>query len=146
MQKIITKNHGSINFIKTWVDGNIHIGITESGDYRHIGGPPVTALGDLGIISDAKHREAAEKWFDETYNKKPVPVEVAHEETVPMLVPNEKQAYAKKLKAVLPKTKAVDKKVCPICGKIAANSAALQGHMRSHAKDIPEPAAEVIDE
>lgn len=148
MQEIITKNHGKIQFLKTWVSGNIHIGITKDGDYRHIGGPFVDKVEDLSVIGYGPDYEYAKDWFDETYNKKPVAPDPAQKaQTVEPEAPVTNKvfdsSYLEKLKANTPsQKKAVDKKVCPICSKEVGSSVALIGHMRTHKKDVPPVTAE----
>jgi hypothetical protein len=168
VQTIKTKNHGNINFIKTWVDGNIHIGLTDHGDYRHIGGPIVEKRSDLNVISDINHLQTAEDWFDNTYNKPPivntpkVAAEQAHEAAMQAaselsesalsavsagakLTHPDRQEFAHKLKEVLPKSKLTDVKVCPICKKETNGALGLKSHMRTHASDVDENKRDTVE-
>ena len=153
MQTITTKYHGKINFIKTWVDGNIHVGLTDTGDYRHIGGPVVANKSDLNVITDINHLNAAHDWLEDTYNKKPAiepaPILPKGFGVEPVGIPGDKgpdkDPFTEKLRKVLPKGKLTDVKVCPICKKETMGAMGLKSHMRTHAGDINVD-ANIVDE
>ena len=153
MQDINTKNHGKITFIRTWVDGNIHIGKTADGSYRHIGGPQVVNINDLNVIPNGPDRAEAEEWFEETFVRKPAREKQAAIEKARVVVkqadePVDETFHAKIVKKVeAAKTqKASDKKVCPICKKEVSSAAALYGHMRTHKNEVPATVdADIID-
>lgn len=149
MQKIITKNFGTIVFEKTWIDGNIHIGRTIKGDYRHIGGPMVTRRTDLDVIPFGSDHDAAGKWFADTYEKpKVAPAPPPEPEPVEAPVPPKpievkilEDALGAAKKATMP---AKGSMTCSVCGKVVASAAALYGHMKTHRSD-PKPKFEEMD-
>ena len=118
MQKIITKNFGTIEFIRTWTDGTIHIGKTKDGSYRHIGGPPVQNFSDLDAIPYGPHKDEAEAWFA-AKDAKPQVVQ-------PIAIVKEPEPEPIKIPA------ATDIKICPICNKELKNALGLSSHMKAH--------------
>jgi len=55
---------GDLNFIRTWVNGNMHIGNLVEGGYAHLGGMPVTMKSELeDTIPKGKFLDEALLWF-----------------------------------------------------------------------------------
>jgi hypothetical protein len=79
MQTFNTKAKGKITFVRTWINGGVHVGLLDGGGYMHVGGLPVKSKKDLTTaISDDAERKAAHAWFD----KKDIPVEVEKKKLV----------------------------------------------------------------
>lgn len=138
MQKIITKNHGTIEFVKTWVDGNIHLGLCSDGSYHYIGGPIVKNKNDFSAIHSDEERKAAEEWYEETYVRGPerAQQETAKAEPVKTTIEGVMDAIDE-AKAKL----ANSRYVCQVCGKQFSNGAALYGHMKTHKNETEDTKA-----
>lgn len=138
MQKITTKNFGTIEFIRTWTDGTIHIGKTKDGSYRHIGGPPVQSFSDLDAIPYGPHKDEAEAWFA-TKDVKP-------KQPVAELAASAIAAVKAVVEPEPPKPVAqTDIKICPICNKELKNALGLSNHMKAHLRANKAAAKHPID-
>lgn len=152
MQVIKTKSHGLITFLKTWADGNIHIGLTSTGEYRHIGGPVVVSRSDLDIIGDMDIRDSAYTWFD-TRGTELEAEKIMAAASVPKNDYMEPDTTDTEAAAMLEKIKqkksAKRDYPCKTCGRMFGSPIALYNHAKTHAAEMAEDAAvntESIDE
>ena len=64
MQVIKTTNYGELTFIRTWSDGQVHIGKLKDGGFCHIGGPSIASKSELenAIPKGEQLNEALDWW------------------------------------------------------------------------------------
>lgn len=71
-QELFVKDKGSFKFVKTFVEGGLHIGRTPDGSYLHLGGQPVKTQQELrAVIPDGPDLVHALDWFNNRGKPKP---------------------------------------------------------------------------
>lgn len=68
-QILKTKTKGNFEFVRTWVNGNQHVGLLKKGGYMHVGGIPIKLKKEItDCIPTGPDRDRALEWLDGKIN------------------------------------------------------------------------------